>query len=43
MNQEGYTEEEEEFFVDGKMPEDIEGQPSFKDLMAEYRAKYGKE
>jgi hypothetical protein len=43
MNQEGYTKEEEEFFVDGKMPEDIEGQPSFKDLMAEYRAKYGKE
>ena len=32
MNQEGYTKEEEEFFVDGKMPEDIEGQPSFKDL-----------
>ena len=43
INQDGYTEEEEEFFVDGKMPEDIEGQPSFKDLMAEYRAKYGKE
>jgi hypothetical protein len=43
MNQEGYTKEEEEFFVDGKMPEDIEGQPSFKDLMAEYRAKSGKE
>lgn len=43
MNEEGYTPEEEEFFVDGKMPEDIEGQPSFEDLLKEYRAKYGKE
>lgn len=43
MNEEGYTPEEEEFFVDGKMPEDIEGEPSFEDLLKEYRAKYGKE
>lgn len=43
MNEEGYTPEEEEFFVDGKMPEDIEGEPSFEDLLKEYREKYGKE
>ena len=43
MNEEGYTPEEEEFFVDGKMPENIEGEPSFEDLLKEYRAKYGKE
>ena len=43
MNEEGYTPEEEEFFVDGKMPEDIEGEPSFEELLKEYREKYGKE
>ena len=43
MNKKGYTPEEEEFFVDGKMPENIEGEPSFEDLLKEYRAKYGKE
>ena len=43
MNEEGYTPEEEEFFVDGKMPENIEGEPSFEDLLKEYREKYGKE
>ena len=43
MNEEGYTPEEQEFFVDGKMPENIEGEPSFEDLLKEYRAKYGKE
>lgn len=43
MNEEGYTSEEEEFFVDGKMPENIEGEPSFEDLLKEYREKYGKE
>lgn len=43
MNEEGYTPEEEEFFVNGKMPENIEGEPSFEDLLKEYRAKYGKE
>ena len=43
MNEEGYTPEEEEFFVDGKMPKNIEGVPSFEDLLKEYREKYGKE
>ena len=43
MNEEGYTPEEAEFFVDGKMPEDIEGEPSFEELLKEYREKYGKE
>ena len=43
MNKEGYTPDEEEFFVNGKMPENIEGEPSFEDLLKEYRAKYGKE
>lgn len=43
MNEEGYTPEEKEFFVDGKMPENIEGEPSFEDLLKEYREKYGKE
>ena len=43
MNEEGYTPEEEEFFVDGKMPKNIEGEPSFEDLLKEYREKYGKE
>ena len=43
MNEEGYTPEEEEFFVDGKMTKNIEGEPSFEDLLKEYRAKYGKE
>ena len=43
MNEEGYTTEEEEFFVDGKMPKNIEGVPSFEDLLKEYREKYGKE
>jgi hypothetical protein len=43
MNEEGYTSEEEEFFVDGKMPENIEGEPSFEELLKEYREKYGKE
>ena len=43
MNKEGYTPDEEEFFVNGKMPENIEGEPSFEDLLKEYREKYGKE
>lgn len=43
VDQEGYTPEEEEFFVDGKMPENIEGEPSFDDLLKEYKEKYGKE
>lgn len=43
VDQEGYTPEEEEFFVDGKMPENIEGEPSFEDLLKEYKEKYGKE
>ena len=43
MNKKGYTPEEEEFFVDGKMPENIEGEPSFEELLKEYREKYGKE
>ena len=43
MNEEGYTPEEQEFFVDGKMPENIEGEPSFEELLKEYREKYGKE
>ena len=37
-----YNPEEEEFFVDGKMPEDVEGEPSFDSLLAEYKQKYGR-
>jgi hypothetical protein len=43
MNQKPeYNPEEEEFFVDGKMPEDVEGEPSFDSLLAEYKQKYGR-
>ena len=37
-----YNPEEKEFFVDGKMPEDVEGGPSFDSLLAEYKQKYGR-
>jgi hypothetical protein len=37
-----YNPEEDEFFVDGKMPEDVEGEPSFDSLLAEYKKKYGR-
>ncbi len=37
-----YNPEEKEFFVDGKMPEDVEGEPSFDSLLAEYKQKYGR-
>ena len=37
-----FNPEEDEFFVDGMMPEDVEGEPSFDDLLAEYQKKYGK-
>jgi hypothetical protein len=37
-----YNPEEDEFFVDGKMPEDVEGEQSFDSLLAEYKKKYGR-